>query len=178
MFPFDNSVPENIRAQDVIRFEVMSVIRGLKSLTNALSRNMWVLVELYSFFVCMQASLDVTDSRGASRFGKSTSSFGQGGSFDFGSPRTSSVDGTSSPARAFERNGTNHSQDFDSFGAFGSLATSKNSNKTSLFGGSFSPKAAATPSLFGDSPRASNNSFLRFDSFGPGSPVAPPRPSG
>ncbi|KAG0605340.1 hypothetical protein M758_9G050500 [Ceratodon purpureus] len=124
-----------------------------------------------------QASFDVTDSR-ASRFGRSTGPFAQGGSFDLGSPRTSSVDGTSSPARAFERNGTNHSQDFDSFGAFGSLATSKDPNKTSLFGGTFSPKAASTPSLFGDSPRASNNSFLRFDSFGPGSPVAPRGPSG
>jgi epidermal growth factor receptor substrate 15 len=130
-----------------------------------------VVGELYSFSICIQASLDVTDSR-ASRFGKST------GSFDLGSPRSSSIDGTSSPARAFERNGTNHSQDFDSFGAFGSLATSKDSNKTSLFGGTFSPKAASTPSLFADSPRASNNSFLRFDSFGPGSPVAPRRPSG
>ena len=144
---------------------------------NVLSLKMWMLVELHSFCICMQASLDIADSR-ASRFGKSTSLFGQGGSFDLGSPRTSSIDGTSSPARGFERNGTNQSQDFDSFGAFGSLATSKDSNKTSLFGGTFSPKAAATPSLFGDSPRASNSSFLRFDSFGPGSPVAPPRPSG
>lgn len=127
----------------------------------------------------MQASLNITSARGATRFSKSS------GSFDLGSPRPSSIDGTSSPARAFERNGTNHSHDFDSFGTFGSLATSRDSNKmSSLFGGNSSPKASATPSLFGGSPRASkpddgfNGSFLRFDSFGPGSPAAQPKASG
>lgn len=90
------------------------------------------------------------------------------------------MDGTSSPARAFEPYKTNHSQDLDSSGTFGSLAASKDSNRMSaFFGGKSSPTAAAaaTPSLFGDSPGASS-SFMRFDSFGPGSPVAPPKPSG
>ncbi|XP_024402294.1 uncharacterized protein [Physcomitrium patens] len=120
-----------------------------------------------------QASFDVTNSRTGTRFSKSS------GSFDLGSPRTSSVDGTSSPVRAAERNGTNQSHDFDSFGVFGS----KDSNKlSSLFGGNLSPKAAATPSLFGGSPKASKqdgdfSSFSRFDSFGPGDAVAPPRAS-
>lgn len=55
---------------------------------------------------------------------------------------------------------------------------------SSFFGGNSSPKAAPASSLFGGSPVAAkrddgfNGSFLRFDSFGPGSPVAPPRASG
>jgi len=120
-----------------------------------------------------QASLDVTNSHGPTRLRKST------GSLDLGSPRTSSIDGASSPLRAFEPYRTNRSQDFDSSGTFDSLATSKDSNRRSaLFGGTSSPTAAAaTPALFGDSPRASS-SILRFDSFGSGSPVAPPKPSG
>lgn len=127
----------------------------------------------------MQASLDVTNSRGATRFSKSSASFGQEGSFDLGSPRTSSIDGTSSPTRVFERNETSHSHDFDSR-AFGSKHSNRNS---SLFGGNLSPKAASLPSLFGGSPRASKQddgfkSFSRFDSFGPGSPLAPTRASG
>ncbi|XP_024382161.1 uncharacterized protein [Physcomitrium patens] len=126
-----------------------------------------------------QASLDVTNSRGATRFSKSSASFGQEGSFDLGSPRTSSIDGTSSPTRVFERNETSHSHDFDSR-AFGSKHSNRNS---SLFGGNLSPKAASLPSLFGGSPRASKQddgfkSFSRFDSFGPGSPLAPTRASG
>lgn len=156
-----------------------------------------------------QASLNISSARGATRFSKSS------GSFDMGSPRPSSNDGTSSPSRAFERNGTNHSHDFDSFGAFGNSRDSNNkmsslfgspkasstpslfggspkhSSTPSLFGGSpkhslfgGSPKHSVTPSLFSGSPKASkqdddfNSSFMRFDSFGPGSPVAPPKTSG
>lgn len=139
-----------------------------------LFRNMWVLVASYSIRACIQASLDVTTSRVATRFSKST------GSFDLGPPQISSIDGTSSPARAFEPYRTIHSEDLDSSGTFGSLAASKDSNRMSAFlGGDSSPTAAAaaTSSLFGDSPRAFN-SFSRFDSFGPGSPIAPPKPSG
>lgn len=140
---------------------------------------------LIHILACVQTSIDVTNSRLATRFSKSTGSFGRGDSFDLGSPRTSSIDGTSSPTKAFERNGSSRSHDFDSYGSLGSLTTSKDSNKmSSFFGGNSSPKATPASSLFGGSPVAPkrddgfNGSFLRFDSFGPGSPVAPPRASG
>lgn len=134
----------------------------------------------------MQASLDVSSSRKATRFGKSAGSFGlTGDSFDLGSPQHSSIDGISSPAHSFERNGNSHSQDFDTLGSFNSLGTSKDSNKlSSFYGGNISPKGAPATSLFGGSPGASkredgfNGSFLRFDSFGPGSPVAVRHASG
>jgi hypothetical protein len=97
-----------------------------------------------------------------------------GGSSDVGSPQTSSIDETSSPARVFEQNGNSY---FDSFSP---LAMSKDSRVSSFYGG----KTAQSTSLFtsGPSPTKRDDdfagSFLRFDSFGPGSPVVPLRVSG
>ncbi|CAK9200109.1 unnamed protein product [Sphagnum troendelagicum] len=85
-----------------------------------------------------------------------------GGSSDVGSPQTSSIDETSSPARVFEQNGNSY---FDSFSP---LAMSKDSRVSSLFGGN----TAQSTSLFtsGPSPTKRDDdfagSFLRFDSFG------------
>ena len=51
---------------------------------------------------------------------------------------------------------------------------------SSFFGGNSSPKAAPASLLFGGSPVAAESydgfigSFLQFETFGPGSPVAPP----
>jgi hypothetical protein len=97
-----------------------------------------------------------------------------GGSSDVGSPQTSSIDETSSPARVFEQNGNSY---FDSFSP---LAMSKDSRVSSFFGGN----TAQSTSLFTSGPGPTKRdddfpgSFLRFDSFGPGSPVVPPRVSG
>lgn len=55
---------------------------------------------------------------------------------------------------------------------------------SSFFGGISSPKAVPASSVSGGSPVAAkrddgfNGSFLRFDSIGPRSPVAPSRASG
>jgi epidermal growth factor receptor substrate 15 len=97
-----------------------------------------------------------------------------GGSLDVGSPQTSSIDETSSPARVFEQNGNSY---FDSFSP---LAMSKDS-RVSLFSGG---NTAQSTSLFTSGPGPTKRdddfggNFLHFDTFGPGSPVVPPRVSG
>lgn len=160
IFLCDSHVPENALLEG-------SVCSSQVGIACEISISKYVGVRSFIFtqslYICLQASLEVTNpKRGATRFRKST------GSIDLGSPRTSSIDGaSSSPGRAFEPYRINHSQDLDSSSTFGSLATSKDSNRISAFFGG------------NDSPRASlNQSFSRFDSFGAGSSVAPPRPSG
>ncbi|CAM6042286.1 unnamed protein product [Sphagnum compactum] len=97
-----------------------------------------------------------------------------GGSSDVGSPQTSSVDETSSPARVFELIRNSY------FDLFSPLAMSMDSRVSSFFGGN----TAQSTSLFTSSPSPTKQddgfggSFLRFDSLGPGSPLGPPRASG
>ncbi|CAM6050256.1 unnamed protein product [Sphagnum compactum] len=122
-----------------------------------------------------QTSLDIRSSQGLSRFGKEGSGL-MGDSLDMGprisSPRSEGYDGTDH-IWGFERSGNGHEDDY-------SFSPSKELKESSFFGDNSSFNVAEGSLFSGGSPGLSKEdhyqggSFLRFDSFAPHSPSAPP----
>jgi hypothetical protein len=130
---------------------------------------------LQSSNLSTQTSLDIRSSQGLSRFGKEGSGL-MGDSLDMGprisSPRSEGYDGTDH-IWGFERAGNGHEDDY-------SFSPSKELKESSFFGDNSAFNAAEGSLFSGGSPGLSKEdhyqggSFLRFDSFAPHSPSAPP----
>ncbi|CAK9220864.1 unnamed protein product [Sphagnum troendelagicum] len=130
---------------------------------------------LQSSNLSTQTSLDIRSSQGLSRFGKEGSGL-MGDSLDMGprisSPRSEGYDGTDH-IWGFERGGNVHEDDY-------SFSPSKELKESSFFGDNSAFNAAEGSLFSGGSPGLSKEdhyqggSFLRFDSFDPHSPSAPP----
>ncbi|CAM6027510.1 unnamed protein product [Sphagnum balticum] len=130
---------------------------------------------LQSSNLSTQTSLDIRSSQGLSRFGKEGSGL-MGDSLDMGprisSPRSEGYDGTDH-IWGFERSGNGHEDDY-------SFSPSKEMKESSFFGDNSAFNVAEGSLFSGGSPGLSKEdhfqggSFLRFDSFAPHSPSAPP----